>query len=161
MVAPVPVARYLVAYGESSRPAGMAESAMLSDIYGSYATSPNALICDLQRYCPIEEMATMRTVYAAPEVRGSSSLFLALTLASAKLFRGLGARYATATTGSSAHHLKKLYLKYGGDLAGEGDVGGVDITLFVFDLEHLLRHRAFHRVASSFDFEHDLECLAA
>ena len=156
LIEPVPVSKYLVAYDEA-KPIGLAESALLRDIYGSYGESPSDAICDLNTYCPIDEMASIRTVYADPDRRGMGSLFLSLTLASATVFHGLGARFATATTGISAHALQRLYLKYGGEIAGEGSVGGgLEVTLFVFDLQRLLSHRALKRVSQYFAF--DMPC---
>lgn len=152
LVEPVPVAKYLVAY-DNAQPVGLAESALLGDIYENYEDSPNHAVCNLNAYCPLDEMATIRTVYAEPRLRGTSSLFLSLTLASAKLFHDLGARFATATTSISADGLRRLYLKYGGEIAGEGTIGGVETTLFVFELEYLLRHRAFKRVSRCFTFD--------
>ena len=86
---------------------------------------------------------------------------MALSLASAKLFYSRGARYATATTNSSAHYLRKLYLKITGELAGQTVVDGIDTALFVFDLERLLNHRVMRRVSPYFAFERDVELALA
>lgn len=152
LVEPVSLAKYLVAY-EDSKPIGLAESVLLADVYETYECCPNTAIGELNAYCPFDEMAEIRTVYAAPMRRGSNSLFLSLTLAAAKLFHGLGARFATATTGVSSHALQQLYLKYGGEIAGQGCIDGIEMTLFVFDLEHLLCHRALERISRCFVFD--------
>ena len=97
---PVAIAKYIFAYDTGSGPVGMAESAMLTDFFNSYDEDPGSAGFDLDRYCDISEMASIRTVFSEPAYR-KSSIFLGLTLASAKLFRHLGARYASAATSAA------------------------------------------------------------
>jgi len=156
-VEPQSVAKYVLAYNESDLPIGLGESVVLGDVYDRYDQSPHSAICDLERYCPIQEMAFMKTVYAEPDCRGTSSIFLGLALGSAKLFHGMGARFALASTSESADGLKRLYTKLGAELAGEGRVKGVESALFVFDLDRLLAHRAMQRISKCFEFEQAAE----
>ncbi|MGB7325568.1 MAG: hypothetical protein WBD31_11910, partial [Rubripirellula sp.] len=151
-VEPVPIATYLIAYDErTDQPIGMAESAMLQDVYGTYANSPYASVTDLDAYCPISEMAGMRTVFVEPEYRSSSALFLALTIGSAKLFYGRGARFGTASTRADDRYLNRLYQKMGGDRVGtfHGDSTSEPSSLFVIELQKLSQHRCMKRVMSS------------
>ena len=108
-------------------------------------------------------MAGMRTVYVEPEYRKSSCLFLALKLGSAKLFHSLGARFATASTRGTDQYLNRLYEKSGGDRVGTFDMDGVDepSSLFVFDLEKMLSHRAMQRVSRYISFEFEEELVAS
>lgn len=135
---------------------GMAESAMFKDAYDSYDDSPYSEICDLSRFCPVEKMAGMRTIYVEPEFRAASGIFMALALGSAKLVHSRGARYATANTNGSASHLKKLYLKTGAEYLGHTDLDQLDISLFLFDLERHINHRVYRRVSEHFEFESEI-----
>ena len=169
MLQPTPVAKYLFAYDDrTGEPIGMGESAMLSDVYGSYDDSPYASLCDLNNYCPLHEMAGMRTVFVEPEYRNHSSLFLALALGSAKLFHSLGARFATASTRGADQYLNRMYEKIGGDRVGTFCMDRINepSSLFVFDLVKVLSHRAMQRVSRYISFELgdervDARCLCA
>ena len=169
LLEPTPIAKYVFAYDDQTgQPIGMGESAMLRDAYGTYDDSPYACLADLNSYCPVQEMAGMRTVFVEAEYRTNSSLFLALTLGSAKLFYGLGARFATASTRAADHYLNRLYEKWGGDRLGTFCLGGFEepSSLFVFDLEQMLNHRAMRRVSRYISFELGIEqvdaaCLCA
>jgi hypothetical protein len=156
MFEPTPVAKYVFAYDDrTGEPVGMGESAMLSDVYESYEDSPYASLCDGNTYCPFHEMAGMRTVYVEPEYRSNSSLFLALTLGSAKLFYSFGARFATASTRGTDQYLNRLYEKWGGKRIGTFcmDDKNEPSSLFVFDLEKMLSHRAMSRVSRYISFD--------
>jgi hypothetical protein len=156
LVEPMAVSKYVLAYNdESGQPIGMSESAMLSDVYASYHDAPYGSLCDLNTYCSLSQMAGMRTVFVEPEHRASSSLFLALTLGSARLFYGFGARFATATTRADDEYLNRLYEKSGGDRIGTYvmDLTNEPVSLFVFDLEKMLGHRAMRRVMPYVSFE--------
>jgi hypothetical protein len=156
LVDPVPVAKYVFAYDErTGQPIGMSESAMLSDVYDSYDDAPYASVSDLNAYCPLGQMASMRTVFVETEYRTSSPLFLALTLGSALLFHRFGARFATATTRGADQYLNRLYEKWGGDRVGtyDMDLTNEPTSLFVFDLEKTLRHRTMRRVSRYVTFE--------
>lgn len=152
-VEPSPFATYLFAYDGGDQPIGMTETATVHESYGSYDQSPNSKICDLSRFCPPEQMAGMRTVYSEPKYRGSSAIFLTLTLATAKVFYERGTRFATASTSGSALHLHRLYVKYGAEFVGGRELDGIDLALYVFDVEKLVNHRAMKRVASCFAFQ--------
>jgi hypothetical protein len=139
----------------------MGESAMMIDADGgSYENTPYRSVCDLNDFCPPSQMAGMRTVYVEAEYRTSSSIFLALTLGSAQLFYQLGARCATASTRGSDTYLNRLYEKWGGDRVGtfRSDMTDEPSSLFVFNLEKMLSHRATQRVTRyvSFEFNHEL-----
>ncbi len=151
MIQPVEFATYLVAYSDDQSRMGLGESGMLSDVYRGYRDTPYASLCDLSRYCPIEQMASMRTIYVEPAFRGASLTFMGLALASAKLFHARGARFATASTSGSSDYLKGLYIKAGGELAGEAKIDGAGVALFVFDLERMLTQRIAQRLARNFD----------
>lgn len=160
----LPIAKYVFAYDERiGQPIGMGESAMLSDVYDSYGDAPYASICDLSSYCPLSQMASMRTVFVEPEYRTSNSVFLSLTLGSAKLFHSFGARFATATTRGADQYLNRLYEKWGGDRVGTFcmDLTNEESSLFVFDLEKMLNHRAMQRISRYVSFEFDDELVAA
>lgn len=161
MIEPIRCATYVIAYDASSRrPLGMAESAMFRDAYDRYDESPYSTICDLNSFCPVEEMAGIRTIYVEPEFRSASGIFMALALASAKLAHDQGARYATANTHGSASDLKRLYCKTGGEYIGHTDLDGLDISLFLFELKRALNHRVYRRVSQHFDFSLDSETMA-
>ena len=118
LVEPVAASKYVLAYDDQTgQPIGMGESAMLGDVYGSYGDAPYAAVGDLTAFCPLSEMASMRTVYVEPEYRNNSSLFLALTLCSAKVFYRRGARFATATTRAADEYLNRLYAKWCGSVS--------------------------------------------
>ncbi|MCA9215403.1 MAG: hypothetical protein KDB27_20200 [Planctomycetales bacterium] len=149
LIEPIAVATYLIAYDdETEQPVGMAEVAMLGDIYESFDDAPYASLCDLNAYCCINRMAGMRTVYVEPEYR-HKSVFLALTIGAAKLLYSKGALYSTATTRASDQHLNRLYEKCGGERLGAVSLGHKDPTsLFVFDLAKTASHRTLKRLTS-------------
>lgn len=151
MIQPVEFATYLVAYSDDQSRMGLGESGMLSDVYRGYSDTPYASLCDLSRFCPIEQMASMRTIYVEPAFRGASLTFMGLALASAKLFHDRGARFAIASTSGSSDYLKRLYMRAGGEVAGEAKIDGADVALFVFDLERALAQRIAQRLAGNFD----------
>ena len=164
LVEPVAASKYVFAYDDQSGQAiGMGESAMLGDIYDSYHDTPYATLGDLTAFCPLSEMASMRTVYVEPEYRNNSSLFLALTLCSAKVFHGYGARFATATTRADDAYLNRLYSKWCGERVGtfRMELTNEPSSLFVFDLERMLSHRAMRRVESYLCFEHNADAVVA
>lgn len=169
LVEPMAVSKYVLAYDdETGQPIGLGESAMLSDVYDSYDDAPYASLGNLNAYCPLSQMAGMRTVFVEPEHRSSSSLFLALALGSAQLFHGFGARFATATTRGDDAYLNRLYAKLGGDRVGtyDMDLTNEPSSLFVFDIEEMLGHRAMRRISRYISFELgcelvDAQCLCA
>ena len=105
----------------------------------------------------------MRTVYVEPEYRTSSSVFLSLTLGSAKLFHGFGARFATASTRGADEYLNRLYEKWGGERVGTFcmNLTNEPSSLFVFDLEKLLNHRVMRRISRYVTFEFGEELVPA
>lgn len=155
LIEPVSVSTYVLAFDDiTGRPIAMGESAMLSSVYGSYDDTPYAALGDLNTFCPVHEMGGMRTIFVEPEYRNNSSLFLALTLYSAKLFhQDCGARYATATTLASDVYLNTLYAKYCGTRVGKFPVAPSNelSSLYVFDIEQILSLRVARRVLRNFD----------
>lgn len=151
-----PFAKYLLAEDSSSgNPMGLCEAAMLSFVYDSYDDTPYRDTCDLNAFCPLSEMAGVRTIFVEPQYRKSSALFTSLTLAAVKLFYGFGARFATASTRSADEYLDRLYTKWGGERVGEFTVAaaGEPSSLFVFDLTRMLNHRAMRRLSREVTFD--------
>ena len=67
-IAPVSFAKYLFAYLDAeSEPIGFAESAMHHNVYDSYEATPYGPLCDLSDFCPIEQMAGIRTIFVEPK----------------------------------------------------------------------------------------------
>ena len=157
LINPLPIATYLFAYNDQGQSIGMGETAMLSDVYDSYADTPYASVGDLDAICPLNQMASMRTVFVEPKYRRSNLIFPALTFGTAKLMYEKGARFATATTSGTDQYLNRLYEKCGGKKVG---VFRVDenvewSSLFVFDLEQALAHRAMQRLSRYVTFDYN------
>lgn len=164
LIEPVAASKYVLAYDDQTgQPIGMGESAMLRDVYESFDDTPYASVCDLNAFCPLSQMAGMRSVFIEPAHRHNSSLFLALTLCSAKLFYSFGARFATATTRAADPYLNRLYAKWCGERLGtfSMDLTQEPSSLFVFDLEKMLNHRAMQRISRYVSFEYDEALVAA
>ena len=155
-ITPVSFAKYLFAYSDSeSTPIGFAESAMHHDVYDSYEATPYGPFCDLSDFCPIEQMAGIRTIFVEPEHRRGSPAFLALCYHSAMYFSGMGATYTTATTRADDAYVNAFYCKIGGKCFGTGEYDGIESSLFVFKLHDLVGNRFLARAARAFAFEPD------
>lgn len=161
LVAPLGIAKYVFAYSAEGKAIGMGETAMLSDVYSSYADTPYAEVADLNVICPLNQMASMRTVFVEPEHRHNKLLFPALTFGTAKLFYEMGARFATATTSATEPYLNRLYEKCGGTKVGTFSINEnvEQSSLFLFDLEKALAHRAMQRLMRyvTFDYNRAME----
>ena len=160
MLGTAPFSKCVLAHYENgSHPIGMGESALLSDAYGRYENAPYAHVCDLKKYGPLNQIAGMRTVFAEPDHRQKNSLFLALTFGSAKLFYGLGARFATASTRAADQYLNSLYAKLGEHVGTfYNDQLGEPASLYVFDLTKTLNHRIMRRISRYVTFEFGEPC---
>ena len=151
LVEPVPTAKYMFAYDDrAGQPVGMVECVKFGDIYDSYEESPFATVCDLGSYCPMERMSVIRTLYLEPKYRVQSSLFGSLASAAVRRVYRLGARYAIARTRAADPYLNRLYARCGGERVGTLRMELINqlSSLFVFDLDQILRHRAMRRVSS-------------
>lgn len=155
-VEPTPFAFYFVAYDEKERPIGMAEIALLDQVYGSFPESPYAGNFDMTEFGPISEFAGIRTIFVEPEYRHKAgSIYLQLVLAGARLVSALGVTFGTATTVASDQYLGRLYEKTGGRAMGNFRNGGSesDIAFFVFRIDDLINHKLIKRMAASLDLE--------
>jgi hypothetical protein len=148
-IEPIPYAVYLFALAGGDHPIGVAEACFLQQHYASIDEVPYAASCDLQSYCPFEQLAGIRTVYAEPEARLHLGVYPKLILAMAYIFRSLGARYSTATTSAQDTQLARLYDRTGGIRAATFTVGSIKdepLALYLFELDALLRHPAVRRM---------------
>ncbi len=155
-VDPVPQAVYTVAYDtERDRRCGLTECAFQHDLAAGYEELPCAsgMAAELDQLCPFPLMAGIRTMFVEPEYRVQRSLFLHLSLASAYVFRTLGARYTLATTNAADARLGALYEKLGGMRLGTCPAGGQQLALFVFSLDELVSHRAMDRVRANLEVD--------
>ena len=149
-IEPLGVAQYLFAYDDDTgEPIGMTETALMRDVFSSYDDGPQ--FCDLNQFCPFEEMASIRTIYVHPAHR-NGMMYLRLSLAASRLCYERGGRFGTATTNNSDEFLKSIYRRSAGTHVGNRNVGDTEIALFVFDLEELMSHRAYQRLSRSFEF---------
>ena len=162
-IEPTPFAFYFIAYDEDGHRIGMAEIAMLEQVYGSFAESPYAGNFDQSHFAPISEMAGIRTIFVEPEYRRhAGSIYLQLILAGGRVVTALGAKVGTGTTNASDSYLGRLYEKTGGKALGTYRIDGVvksDIALYVFDLDTLMNHKLIRRVASSLNADIDTETV--
>jgi hypothetical protein len=157
----MPYGVYVFAYTTSSgtSPIGMAESLLVQQRYESYEQTPYGPSFDLESICPFSQMASIRTVYAEPDVRLHHGLYLKLILASAYVYRSLGALYAVATTNAEDERLARLYEKTGGRRLTTFTIPSFHpgaIALYVFELDALLAHPWTPRMLRDLDLRTDV-----
>jgi hypothetical protein len=151
MLEPLPHGVLLFAEDDTDGPIALAEASFLQPDFEAYSRLPFRDRFGLERICPVEAMARLRTIYVEPSHRKTRALFPQLCMCMAHVFSGLGARFTIATTNAEDDSLALLYAKLGGKRLGVVTVdgfGGVHLALYLLDLSSLLRHRARDRLLS-------------
>ena len=111
---PLPRGVYLVAHEDDGQPVGLIEAAFLHHVYAEPEALPYRTIFDFSGLCAFEQLAGVRTVYVKPGSRSHRALYLKLIVAQSKIFAGLGASHAVATTDAGNEWLGGLYERTGG-----------------------------------------------
>ena len=155
LIQPLADAVYLVVQAEGhDQPVGLVEAAFLHRVYKGVEELPYRKLFDFSALCPFEELAGVRTVYVEPAFRSYHALYLKLIIAQSKIFAGLGASFAVATTDARNDWLCGLYEKTGGKRLGTFTYEPYPepVALFVFSIRELARHRLAERYVPDADF---------
>jgi hypothetical protein len=161
---PLPLGVYVFAEDDFGGAIGMAEASFIQPEFETYKELPFGDQFDLERICPVETMARLRTIYVEPTHRKTRALFPQMCMCMAYVFTGLGARFTIATTNACDDRLALLYSKLGGErlstLRMDG-FGEVPLTLYLLDLGALLRHRARDRLLSGLAVHRAISAMQA
>ncbi len=161
-IAPAPFAFYVMAFAApSDTPIALAEFTMFDQVYKSFVESPYPASMDLARFCPMDQMAGVRTIYLEPEYRQTTgSLYLQLVATGCQIAQRLGARFSMATTNSENDYLNRLYAKTGGrpfaPIHMEG-LAEIEIAPWIFNIRELLNHRLVRRAHANAAIDIDFE----